>query len=262
MFSLWQHLRWERTAGKESCEDISAEGRTEPWGWNQAFPDGIHSLWHTQSPQDAFWQWCFPWEVFVTGSGCWWLQTHEWGHGGTGSEPQQTRAEPQGRFLTAQFCVSWLCPTVSFSCLGCCSCHLPVPRCASATWAVSHPCPAHSCPSCCLAQLGPVSSAVGVLPTSRGNRGLLEWCAHPLGHFAMSTSAHSHSHTHWNVYSPPPSPQITSDPCCSHHQLLLQIGCCFKCENKCSRSYKTWMKAKAEFIKPCCIWAKSAKSSI
>lgn len=103
-----------------------------------------------------------------------------------------------------------------------------------------------------------VSSAVGVVPTSRGKHGILESHLHSLFFF---TWALARAHTGMYIL---PSPQITSwpDPCCSHHQLLLQIGCCFKCENKCSRSYKTWMKAKAEFIKPCCVWAKSAKSSI
>lgn len=48
----------------------------------------------------------------------------------------------------------------------------------------SLPCPflrRHLPPSCWFAPAGPcVSSAVGVLPTSRGNHGILEWCGHPL----------------------------------------------------------------------------------
>lgn len=36
--------------------------------------------------------------------------------------------------------------------------------------------------------------------------------------------------THWNVYLPP-YPCPNTFPCCCH-QLLMQIGCCFKCEKE------------------------------
>lgn len=59
---------------------------------------------------------------------------------------------------------------------------------------------------------------------------------------APSHSSPPHMATHTGMYMCPalPSPSVTSCPhlSCNHHKLLVQIGCCFKCENNCSKAIK------------------------
>lgn len=38
--------------------------------------------------------------------------------------------------------------------------------------------------------------------------------------------------------APPPRQQPSDPTFCNHHKLLVQIGCCFKCENNCSKAIK------------------------